>query len=87
MAFGARGSAILRLVLSQSLRIVLPGVVAGLLAAIALSRFLTTMLFNIKATDLGIYAFLSIALVAVALGAALIPAIRASRHNPVTLLS
>jgi len=87
MAFGARGGAILRLVMSQSLRIVLPGVLAGLLASIGFSRFLGTLLFEIKATDPIVYGLLSLGLIVVALGAALIPAIRASRHNPVTLLS
>jgi ABC-type antimicrobial peptide transport system permease subunit len=87
MAFGARCSTILRLVMTQSLRIVLPGVIAGLLTSIGLSRFLSTLLFGIKATDPTVYTLLSIGLVVVALAAALIPAIRASRHNPVTLLS
>jgi putative ABC transport system permease protein len=87
MAFGARRSEILRLVMSQSLRIVLPGVLSGLLASIGFSRFLSTLLFEIKATDSVVYGLLSIGLIVVALGAALIPAIRASRHNPVTLLS
>jgi protein kinase-like protein/FtsX-like permease family protein len=87
MAFGARGSAILRLVMIQSLRIVLPGVLLGLLASVGVSRFLSTLLFEIKATDPVVYGLLSIGLIVLALGAALIPAIRASRHNPVTLLS
>src|SRR5262249_4483266 len=60
---------------------------AGLLASIGLSRFLGALLFEIKATDPVVYSLLSIGLILVTLGAALIPAIRASRHNPVTLLS
>jgi putative ABC transport system permease protein len=86
IAFGARGSEIRRLVMSQSLRIVLPGVLGGLIASIALSRFLTALLFEIKASDPGVYAFLSIGLILVAMGAALIPASRASRQNPVSSL-
>lgn len=46
MAFAARGSAILRLVMSQSLRIVLPGVAAGILVSMGLSRFLSTLFFE-----------------------------------------
>jgi ABC-type antimicrobial peptide transport system permease subunit len=87
MAFGARGSTILRLVMSQSLRIVLPGVLSGLVASIGFSRFLSTLLFEIRATDPVVYGLLSIGVTVVALGAALIPALRASRQNPVTLLS
>jgi putative ABC transport system permease protein len=65
----------------------LPGVLLGLLASVGVSRFLSTLLFEIKATDPVVYGLLSIGLIVLALGAALIPAIRASRHNPVTLLS
>jgi putative ABC transport system permease protein len=86
IAFGARGSEILRLVMHQGIRIVAPGVLGGLLASIALNRFLRSLLFEIKASDPLVYGLLSIGLIIVALGAALIPAIRASRHNPVSLL-
>jgi ABC-type lipoprotein release transport system permease subunit len=52
----------------------------------ALDGFLSTLLFEIRATHPVVYGLLSIGLIVVALGAALIPAVRASRHNPVTLL-
>jgi ABC-type antimicrobial peptide transport system permease subunit len=73
--------------MSQSLCIVVPGVLSGLLASIGFSRFLSTLLFEIRAIDPLIYGLLSFGVVVVALAAALIPAIRASRRNPVTLLS
>jgi hypothetical protein len=63
------------------------GVLSGLLASIGFSRFLSTLLFEIKATDPVVYDLLSIGLILVALGAALIPAIRAFRHHPISLLS
>ena len=48
--------------MSQSLRIVLSGVLSGLLASIDFSRSLSTLLFDIKATDPVVYGLLSIAL-------------------------
>jgi putative ABC transport system permease protein len=86
LALGAQRNAILWLVIVQSLRIVLPGVFAGLLAAFALSRFLQSLLYEVATTDPGVFGLLPAALAVVALAAAVIPAVRALRLNPVTAL-
>jgi hypothetical protein len=75
-----------RLVIVQSLRIVLPGVFAGVLAAFALSRFLQSLLYEVATTDPGVFGLLPAALAVVALAAAVIPAVRALRLDPVTSL-
>jgi putative ABC transport system permease protein len=86
LALGAQRNAILWLVIVQSLRIILPGVIAGLLAAFVLSRFLQSLLYGVATTDPGVFALLPAALAVVALAAAVIPAVRALRLNPVTSL-
>jgi putative ABC transport system permease protein len=86
IALGAQRNAIVRLVAVQSLRLVLPGMSVGLLASFALTRFLGSLLYEVKTTDPVVFGLLSATLAAVALSAALIPAVRAARTNPVTAL-
>jgi predicted permease len=85
-ALGARRIDVLRLVLGQGARIVAAGVVVGLAAAFGLTRLLATLLFGVTATDAPTYAATSLAMVAVALAACLVPARRAARLDPVAAL-
>lgn len=86
MAMGATPRRILKLVLSEHFRLVVIGVTAGLLASIALTRFLRAWLFGISATDPILFCFALLILSAIALCAALVPARRAAHLNPLSAL-
>jgi putative ABC transport system permease protein len=86
MALGAQRSDILRIVLGEDALIVVAGVGAGLFGSVMLTRFLQTMLFEIKPTDPVTFVALTILLAGVALMASFIPARRASRMDPLVAL-
>jgi putative ABC transport system permease protein len=86
MALGASRGAILRLVLGQGMRAVVLGIVVGIGAALFVSRILSASLFGISVTDLTSYGTACLVLAATAGFAALIPARRASRVNPMEAL-
>jgi putative ABC transport system permease protein len=86
MALGASGGDVLRLVTVEGLRMAAVGVGAGLFAAVALSRLLAPLLFEVAATDAATYAAAGVALLALALLASALPALRASRLAPMTAL-
>ena len=70
MALGASAASVFRLVLSQALRLVLAGVAAGLLAAVALTRLLAGLLFEVEPLDPVTFAATSLALLTIATVAA-----------------
>jgi len=86
MALGARPVDVLRLVLNDGLRITAIGVTIGLLGAVAASRILTTLLFDVSPTNATIYAAATVAIVLITLVATLIPARRATRVDPTAAL-
>ncbi|HLY19528.1 MAG TPA: ABC transporter permease [Bryobacteraceae bacterium] len=86
MALGALPAAVLRMVLLDAGRMVAAGLAIGLGAAFALSRYVESQLFGIRAADLTIYAGAAAALAAVAALAALVPAWKASRIDPISAL-
>ncbi|MEY2501488.1 MAG: hypothetical protein QOI07_1822 [Verrucomicrobiota bacterium] len=86
MALGATRPAVLRLILGQGMRAVAFGLCAGIGGALLLSRALKASLFGISGTDLTSYSVASLVLAATACIAALIPARRASRVNPMEAL-
>lgn len=79
MALGARGADILRLVLSKAAWIAGIGIAVGLAGAFASARALEGMLFGISRTDVATFVSVPLLLSAVAIVAALVPAVRASR--------
>jgi putative ABC transport system permease protein len=85
-ALGARRSNILRLVLIQALRTVMIGILVGLVGAWALSRTMVHLLVGISASDPVTYLGVIALLLAVALLACGIPALRAVRVDPVIAL-
>ena len=86
MALGAGRGQMMRLIMGQGMRLAAVGIVIGLAAAYGLTRFLAGLLFNVKATDPLTFAVVAAILSAVALGAAFIPAHRATRIDPVLAL-
>ncbi|MBV8856909.1 MAG: ABC transporter permease [Acidobacteria bacterium] len=86
MALGARQSDVLRLVVGRGLRMAAIGVVIGLLAAFALTRVMTSILYGVGATDLLTFIAVPSLLIAVALLASFLPARRATRLDPLNAL-
>jgi putative ABC transport system permease protein len=82
VALGARRSDLLRLVLAQSARLSLAGVLVGSLMALFASPWIQPLLFRQSATDPVIYAVIGAIMFAVALAAAAAPAWRATRADP-----
>ena len=85
-ALGAEPRAILALVLRQGMRTTGIGVALGLAGAAALTRYLQSLLFNVGAYDLAVYAGVTTLLVGVALAACYLPARRATRVAPTVAL-
>jgi predicted permease len=86
MALGAARSRVLALVVGQGMLLTGSGVVLGLIAAVGLTRFLSSQLFGVGATDPFTFAAVSVLLIAVSTVATLLPAMRATRVNPVVAL-
>ena len=86
MALGARRSDVLGMVLRQGMALIGVGLGAGFLASLALTRFLGTLLFDVRPTDLGTSVAVAILLAAAALLASYIPARRATRIDPMEAL-
>jgi putative ABC transport system permease protein len=85
-ALGATPLRLLRLVLSDGMRLVAIGVLIGIPAALALSRFLETQLFGVTAHDPGTFIAATVLLMCAAIAGCLIPARRATRIDPMTAL-
>ncbi|MEY2548157.1 MAG: hypothetical protein QOD64_739 [Verrucomicrobiota bacterium] len=86
MALGAQRGDVLRLVIGRAAKLVLLGTGAGLLLGILSSRALQALLFNVGAFDPMTFAGVTFALIAVSLLASYIPAVRATRADPMIAL-
>jgi ABC-type antimicrobial peptide transport system permease subunit len=86
MALGAAGRDVLALVARETGVLVATGVVIGVVGALALSRFLTRIAFEIRGSDPPTIGAVAVLLTAVALAATLVPARRATRVAPVVAL-
>jgi predicted permease len=86
MALGAQHSDVIRLVLSEGMVVILIGLGVGLGASLASTRFLSSLLFGVTATDPLTFAGVMILLALVALAACYVPGRRAARVDPMVAL-
>lgn len=86
VALGANTGDVLRLMVSQGMRLALIGVAIGLGAAIIITRVMASLLFSVSATDPATFVVIALILAGVALLACYIPARRATRVDPMEAL-
>jgi predicted permease len=86
LALGGQRREILTMVLRQGLRLAAVGAVLGVAGALVVSRVMAGLLYGVSPTDLPIFAGVTLALTGVALAASYIPALRATRLDPITIL-
>jgi putative ABC transport system permease protein len=86
MALGAVGGDVLGLVMRQTARLVAIGAVLGIAGALALGRFLTSLVFEVRPGDPTTLVTVTVLLTLVAVAATLIPALRATRVMPIVAL-
>ena len=86
MALGAQRSRIVGMILKQGAELTIAGVIAGLIGAAALTRVMGTLLFGVGTHDLLTFSIVPLVLGSIALLAVYIPALRATRVDPVVAL-
>jgi putative ABC transport system permease protein len=86
MALGARRADVLQMTVKQGLKLVSAGMILGLAAAFLLTRVLASLLYGISATDPITFLGISLVLLAVAMLASYIPALRATKVDPIIAL-
>jgi len=86
MALGAAGSDVLQLIFRQALAVIAGGIVLGLAGAAALTRFISSEIWEVQTKDAGTFAGLTVLLAMVAMAACLAPTRRAVRVDPTEAL-
>ncbi len=86
MALGAQPANVMRMVMKNAGTLIVAGIMTGLAGAVALSRFLSGLLFNLSPTDPSTLGAVALTLIAVALLASYLPARQATRVDPLLAL-
>jgi predicted permease len=86
MALGARKEELMRMFVGQGLRLAVIGVAFGLVAAVGLTRLMTSLLFEVNPTDPLTFGLVALGLVAAAAVASYLPALRATGVDPLEAL-
>lgn len=86
IALGAATRDVTAMVVGQGMKLALIGVGVGLVASFAITRVMSSLLFNVSATDLVTFATVSALLVLTALLASYLPARRATKIDPMTAM-
>jgi putative ABC transport system permease protein len=86
MAMGAPQAQLTRMFIGHGMRLAAAGVACGLAAAVALTRLMSSLLFDVSPLDPMTYAGVSLGLVAAAVAASYVPALRAAALDPVDAL-
>jgi putative ABC transport system permease protein len=86
MAVGAQKRHVLSLVIGQGMKLALAGLVIGLVAALALTRVIRSLLYEVKPNDPGTFALVALVLVAIAFVACWLPARHAAQVDPMEAL-
>jgi putative ABC transport system permease protein len=86
MALGAARGDVVRMVVRQGMAIALSGIAAGLAAALGLTRFMASLLYDVRPNDLATYVLVALTLTAISALASFGPARKAARVDPLTAL-
>jgi ABC-type antimicrobial peptide transport system permease subunit len=86
MALGAQRSDVLKLVLIRSLKLISGGTIIGLIVAVMSTRTLRALLYSVSAFDTATFALVTVLLGVIALAASYLPAMRATRADPMVVL-
>jgi putative ABC transport system permease protein len=86
ITLGARRADVMQMTIKQGLKLVGAGMILGLAAAFILTRLLESLLFGISATDPATFFGISLVLLAIAILASYIPALRATKVDPIIAL-
>jgi len=86
MSLGARPTDVLRLILADGLRLVITGVVVGIVAALVLTRLLESMVYGVSSRDPLVFVLVSLLMMAISLLACYVPGRRAMKVDPIVAL-
>jgi putative ABC transport system permease protein len=86
VALGAQKSAVMTLILREAVMLIAAGLIIGVAASFAISQWIKSLLFDVSATDPLTYLIVGLSVICIALYASWIPALRATKVDPISIL-